>query len=99
MHTCGAQYVLLLLLLLLLLMLLLLLLLFCSLFFVTMFLYVHISHQAYQGRGAQGGHLDFHTAPNLWRSKCLKRRRYILFFSRMYLIVSVLTGLFIAQLF
>ena len=31
--------------------------------FVSLSLYVH---QAYWGRGAQEGHLDFHTAPELW---------------------------------
>ena len=24
------------------------------------------NHKDYQGRGAQGGHLNFHTAPELW---------------------------------
>ena len=28
-------------------------------------LYVHRNHKAYQGRGTQDGHLDFHTAPEL----------------------------------
>ena len=28
-------------------------------------LYGHINHEAYQGRGAQDGYLDFHTAPEL----------------------------------
>ena len=28
--------------------------------------YVHRNHEAYRGRGAQGGHLDFHTASELW---------------------------------
>ena len=31
-----------------------------------MLLYVHRNHKAYSGRGAQDGHLDFHTAPELW---------------------------------
>ena len=30
-------------------------------------LYVHRSHKAYYGRGAQDGHLDFHTAPELFK--------------------------------
>ena len=29
-------------------------------------LYIHRNHEAYWGRGAQDGHLDFHTAPELW---------------------------------
>ena len=29
----------------------------------SMLLYVHRNHKAYQGRVAQDGHLDFHTAP------------------------------------
>ena len=32
-----------------------------------MLLYVHRNYKAYQGRGAQDGHLDFHTAPELCR--------------------------------
>ena len=50
-----------------------------SFFFITacqqiisssfMGLYVHRNHKAnYQGLGAQGVHLDFHTAPELWES-------------------------------
>ena len=31
----------------------------------SVLLYVHINHEAYQGRGAQDGHLDFHTAPEI----------------------------------
>ena len=38
-----------------------------------MLLYVHRNHEAYLGRGAQDGHLDFHTLPSSvnspWRSK------------------------------
>ena len=30
-----------------------------------MLLYVHRDDKDYQGRGAQDGHLDFHTAPEL----------------------------------
>ena len=30
---------------------------------------VHINHKAYLGPGAQDGHLDFHTAPELWGDK------------------------------
>ena len=29
-------------------------------------LYVHRNYKDCQGRGAQDGHLDFHTAPELW---------------------------------
>ena len=28
-------------------------------------LYVHRNHKDYEGQGAQDGHLDFHTAPEL----------------------------------
>ena len=31
----------------------------------SILLYVHRNHEAYQGRGAQDGHLDFHTAPGI----------------------------------
>ena len=31
-------------------------------------LYVHRDHKDYLGRGAQDGHLDCHTAPELWTS-------------------------------
>ena len=31
----------------------------------SVLLYVHRDHKDYQGRGAQDGHLDFHTAPEL----------------------------------
>ena len=34
-------------------------------FLVSVLLYVHRNHQAYYGRGAQDGHLDIHTAPEL----------------------------------
>ena len=33
----------------------------------SMFLYVHEDHKYYVGRGAQDGHPDFHTAPELCR--------------------------------
>ena len=33
---------------------------------LQMSLHVHRSHKAYYGRGAQDGHLDFHTAPELF---------------------------------
>ena len=33
--------------------------------FSFMVLYVHRNHNAYSGHGAQEGHLDFHTAPEL----------------------------------
>ena len=32
-----------------------------------MLLYVHTDHKDYLGQGAQDGHLDFHTAPELCR--------------------------------
>ena len=32
---------------------------------VQMVLYIHRDHKDYQGPGAQNGHLDFHTAPEL----------------------------------
>ena len=35
--------------------------------FGSTLLYVHRNHNDYQGRGAQDGHLDFHTAPELCR--------------------------------
>ena len=31
----------------------------------SLLLYVRRDHKDYQGRGAQGGHLDIHTAPEL----------------------------------
>ena len=31
-------------------------------------LYVHRDHKDYSGRGAQDGHLDFHTAPELCKT-------------------------------
>ena len=31
----------------------------------TVLLYVHRDRTDYQGRGAQDGHLDFHTAPEI----------------------------------
>ena len=31
-----------------------------------MLLHVHRDHKDYWGRGAQDGHLDFNTAPELW---------------------------------
>ena len=31
-----------------------------------MLLHVHRDCKDYEGRGAQDGHLDFHTAPDLW---------------------------------
>ena len=34
-------------------------------FFDSMLIYVIRNHEAYKGRGAQDGHLDFHTAPKL----------------------------------
>ena len=34
-------------------------------FTCSMLLYVRRDHKDYQGRGAQDGHLDFHTAPEL----------------------------------
>ena len=34
-------------------------------FLRSMLLYVHIDRKVYWGRGAQDGHLDFHTAPEL----------------------------------
>ena len=33
--------------------------------FSSMLLYVHRDHEDYKGQGAQDGHLDFHTAPDL----------------------------------
>ena len=37
--------------------------------FVSVSLYVHRKYQAYEGLGAQGGHLDFHTAPEFCGSQ------------------------------
>ena len=34
--------------------------------FSSVLLYVHRDHKDYKGRGAQDGHLDFHTAPEFW---------------------------------
>ena len=34
---------------------------------LQMLLYARRDHKTYQGRGAQDGHLDFHTAPELRR--------------------------------
>ena len=50
--------------------------LFFFLFFFPLLLYVHRSHQAYCGRGALDGHLDFHTASELCRTVC-RSLRYI----------------------
>ena len=39
-----------------------------------MFLYVHRDHKDYYGGEALYVHLDFHTAPELWRRKEKKKK-------------------------